>query len=138
MKVSVICLRTFAQREFPLVITNLSIIARNRCVGDHRIDATREIVLRKITDPKHSIRMITNGPQHPWYLYQMAAQNTVRTYGVHQVFAEVIWSHRKSRQVRFIFAKDLFYFIRSQHVLAYLIKVPWQHLIRFIINLTTS
>ena len=35
-----------------------------------------------------------------WYLYQMVAQNTVRTYGVNQVFPFVkgIWLHRKSRQ----------------------------------------
>ena len=45
----------------------------------------------------------------PWFLYQMVAHFTMRTYGVNQEFrfAEGIWLHRKSRQIRFFFGKDL-------------------------------
>ena len=48
-----------------------------------------------------------SGVWSPWYLYQMVAQNTVRTYGVNQVFrfVESIWLHRKSRQIRFSYRK---------------------------------
>ena len=43
----------------------------------------------------------------------MAARFTMRTYGVNQLFRfdEGIWLHRKSRQPRFFFGKDLFYTI---------------------------
>ena len=43
----------------------------------------------------------------------MVAENTVRKYGVNQVFGfvEGTWSHRKSRQI-------IFSFMRAQHVLA--------------------
>ena len=38
----------------------------------------------------------------PLYLYQMVAQNTMRTYGVNHLYLlEGIWLHRKSRQIRF-------------------------------------
>ena len=55
----------------------------------------------------------------------MVAHFTMRTYGVNQVlgFVEGIWLHR---QIRFFFGKDLFYFIRAQHVLNYhLISEAW-------------
>ena len=41
------------------------------------------------------------------HIYQMVAQNTVRTYGVNQVFRFVkgIWLHRQSRQIRFFSRK---------------------------------
>ena len=64
-----------------------------------------------------------------WHLYWMVVKDTVRTYGVNQVFrfVEGIWLHRMIRQIRFFFlGKGLFYFIRVQHVLRYhLIKVAW-------------
>ena len=39
---------------------------------------------------------------NPWSLYKMVAQNTVRTYGINQVFrfVEGIWLRRKSCQIR--------------------------------------
>ena len=39
----------------------------------------------------------------------MVAQNTVRTYGVNQVFRFVkgIWLHRKSCQIRFIWKRPI-------------------------------
>ena len=45
-----------------------------------------------------------------WYLYKMVAQNTVRTYGVKQVFwfVEGTWYHRQSRQIRFFFEKTYY------------------------------
>ena len=44
-----------------------------------------------------------------------SSEHTVRTCGVNQAFqfAEGIWLHRNSRQIRFIFGKDVFYFIRA-------------------------
>ena len=47
--------------------------------------------------------------------------DTVRTYGVNQVFLFVknIWLHRQTGQIRFFFGKDLFSFMRAQHVLSY-------------------
>ena len=44
------------------------------------------------------------------------SQNTVRNYGVNQVFqfVESIRLSRKSRQIRFFFGKDLFFFICSE------------------------
>ena len=46
----------------------------------------------------------------------MVAHFTMRTYGVNQAFrfGEGIWLHRKSRQIRFIFRKDLVLIIRAQ------------------------
>ena len=51
-----------------------------------------------------------------WFLYQMVAQFTMRTYGVKQGFrfVEGIWLHRKSSQIRFFFGKDLFFIILAQ------------------------
>ena len=63
-----------------------------------------------------------------WYLYEMVAQNTVRSYGVNKVFWFVvgIWLHLKSGQMRFLFGQDLYYFIRAKHVLSYhLIQAVW-------------
>ena len=46
----------------------------------------------------------------------MVAHFTMRTHGVNQAFrfVEGIWLHRKSRQIRFFFKKDLVYIIRAQ------------------------
>ena len=57
----------------------------------------------------------------PWFLYHMVAHFTMLTNGVYQAFrfVECIWLHRKSRQIRLFFGKDLFYFIFAQHVLSY-------------------
>ena len=43
----------------------------------------------------------------------MVAQNTVRLYGVNQVFrlVEGIWLHRQSRRIRFFIRKDLFTYL---------------------------
>ena len=42
----------------------------------------------------------------PWYLYEIDAQNMVRTYEVNQLirFDEIIWLHRKNRQIRYFFS----------------------------------
>ena len=58
-------------------------------------------------------------PPFAWYFY-MVAQNKVRTYGVNQVFRiiEGIRLHRQIVKSDF-FGKDLFYFIRPQHILSY-------------------
>ena len=52
----------------------------------------------------------------------MVPQNSVRIYGVHQVFrfVEGIWLHRKGPF--FSLGKALFYFIRAQHVLSYIVR----------------
>ena len=44
---------------------------------------------------------------YTWFLYQMVAPFTMRTYGVNQEFrfVEVIWLDRKSRQIRFFSRK---------------------------------
>ena len=54
-----------------------------------------------------------------WFLYQMVAYSTMRTYGVNQAFRfiEGLCLHRKSRQIRFL-GKDI---IRAQHVLSHTI-----------------
>ena len=51
----------------------------------------------------------------------MVAHFTLRTHGVNQAFrfGEGILLHRMSRQIQKKFGKDLFYFIRAQHVLCY-------------------
>ena len=52
----------------------------------------------------------------------MAAQNTVRTYGVNQVFRffKAICLHQSSRQIQFFFlGRDLIYFTHAQHVPSY-------------------
>ena len=49
------------------------------------------------------------------YLYLMEAQNTVRTYGIKQVFrfVEGIWLHRKSRQIRFFRKRQILLHMRA-------------------------
>ena len=51
----------------------------------------------------------------------MVAQFTMRTYGVKEGFrfGEGILLHRMIRQIQKKIGKDLFYFIRAQHVLSY-------------------
>ena len=70
-------------------------------------------------------------PSSPcFFLYQMVAHFTLRTYGVNQEFrfVEGIWLHRKSSQIRFFFLWNyLFYIKRAQRVLRY-------HLISVLFN----
>ena len=51
----------------------------------------------------------------------MVAQNAVRTYGVNQVyqFDKGIFGYIERVVKSDFFRKDLFYFIRAQHVLSY-------------------
>ena len=51
----------------------------------------------------------------------MVTQNSLRTYGVNQGVPVVkgITSKKASNPIFFSFVKDLFYFIRAQHVLNY-------------------
>ena len=48
---------------------------------------------------------------HPWYFYKMVAQNTVRIYGVNQVFrfVEGVWFHQKNLQIQFFFSEKTFF-----------------------------
>ena len=54
--------------------------------------------------------------ENPWLLYYMVAHLTMRTHGVNQAFqfVEGILLHRKSRQIRFFFRKNLIFVIRAQ------------------------
>ena len=60
-------------------------------------------------------------PAPAWFLNEMVAQNTVRTYGVNQVvrFIEGIWLPRKNLKIGFFSQKNLLYFIRAQFILSY-------------------
>ena len=60
-------------------------------------------------------------PLNPWFLYQMVAHFTMRTYGVNQAFrvVEGIWLHRGSRQIRDKKNLKIPIIIRAQHVLSY-------------------
>ena len=62
-----------------------------------------------------------------WFLYEMVAHFTMRTYGVNQVFRFVEGGYIE-RVVKsdFFLGKGLLYIISAQHVLSYhLIYVPW-------------
>ena len=46
----------------------------------------------------------------------MVAHFTMRTHGVNHAFryVEIIWLHRKSRQIRFFFSEKFVFIIRAQ------------------------
>ena len=45
---------------------------------------------------------------HTWFLHQMVAHFTMRTYGPFR-FVEGIWLHRKSRQIRNVFSTKTYF-----------------------------
>ena len=57
-----------------------------------------------------SLILICQMSAETWYLYQMVARNTVKTYGVNQAFRfiEGICLHRQSRQPRFLFSEKTY------------------------------
>ena len=85
----------------------------------------------------HTYSSKSNSVLYLPYGAYLEAQNTVRAYGINQLFRFVkgVWLHRKSRRIQFFFGKDLFYLIRAQNFLSYhLIWVPWHTLVPLAIS----